>query len=267
MSRHFDIAYSPCPNDTFVFSSLFDGRILVDGNPVTVHHHDIETLNQFAFEGRYAVTKMSFATFFALGGNYRLLQAGNALGYKCGPLLIAPQMFDLAELPHKKIAIPGELTTAALLLKLFCPTATTIISLPYNEIMPAIKAGRVDAGVVIHESRFVYKREQLLCIVDLGAWWEQTANAPLPLGAIGVRADLDPSLDKHFERAIRQSIVNARSDFSVVEQYIKNHAIEKDSATINNHIDLFVNDFTYDLGDAGMRAITVMQTMIQGVLK
>ncbi len=256
-----NFAYSPCPNDTYTFFGIASNRVGLDGHAITVCHHDIESLNRFAFHGRYEITKLSFHAWLLLGDRYRLLKAGNALGYGCGPVLVSRHPVRRADLAGLRIVLPGEYTTAHLLFRLYCPEAAHRIFTTYDRIFGEIHAGQADGGVVIHESRFLYEKEGLCKVCDLGQWWEETTRSPVPLGAIAVRRDIPPELDAALEDLIRKSLLLARTDPALTRSYVRKMAFEMDAAVIENHIRAFVNDFTMDLGEQGMRSIEHLEVM------
>lgn len=259
-----NFAYSPCPNDTFSFYGIASGRILPEGFSLKVHHHDIETLNQFALSGRYEVTKMSFHAWLQLAGRYRLLRAGNALGFGCGPVLVARRKFAPADLPGLRVVLPGEHTTANLLFRLYCPAASQRTYVAYDRIFDEILSGRADCGVIIHESRFMYGQAGLSLVCDLGEWWERTTGAPIPLGAIGVRNDIPAALDSQLEALIRRSLELVRREPAAARSYIRSMAIELDDKVIDRHISMFVNGFSPDLGEEGMLAVEKLKAMAVG---
>jgi 1,4-dihydroxy-6-naphthoate synthase len=254
-------AYSPCPNDTFTFGGIASRRVALEGHPIAVCHHDIETLNQSALRGRFEITKVSFHTWLLLGGRYRLLKAGNALGYGCGPVLVSRRPVRKEDLAGLRIVLPGEQTTAHLLLRLYCPEAARRSFTTYDRIFGELLADRADCGVVIHEGRFLYGQAGLHKVCDLGQWWEKTTRSPIPLGAIAVRHDVPPELDAPLENLIRQSLSLARSDPAATKPYVRKMACETDDAVLEKQIELFVNDFTLELGEPGLRAIEQLQQM------
>lgn len=247
------LGYSPCPNDTFIFCALIQGRI--EESPCFREFlADIETLNRMALAGELDVAKVSFHAFAYLREGYCLLRAGGALGRGCGPLVVARREMAPEDLSTRRVAVPGELTTAALLLRLFAPTSEQI-AMPFARIMPAVARGEVEAGAIIHEGRFTYPRYGLRQVVDLGVWWEETTGHPIPLGGILARRDLGPELIGRIEQALRQSIEYARAHPDEVRGYIRQHAQELDAQVIQAHIDLYVNEYTLDYGESGEAAI------------
>lgn len=259
------LAFSPCPNDTFVFHALLHGIIDTGGYTFTPHIADVEELNRLAFAGTHDVTKLSFAAWLALKDRYTLLDAGAALGFGCGPLLVAGK--PLSSLEDARIAVPGQYTTAFLLLRLWNPNLRHIESTRFDAILPGIAAGRYDAGLIIHEGRFVYPQYHCTPIIDLGQWWETQTGLPIPLGCIAVRGDLRHAKTA-LEDLIRASIRAARANPDAARDFIKRHAQELDDTVIQEHIALYVNDYTLNLGDEGQRAIATLQDAArrQGVL-
>lgn len=254
-----DIAISPCPNDTYIFSGIASGNVVVPNCSVRMFFHDVETLNELAFEGRYEVTKLSFGALLALGDKYRILSAGSAFGYGCGPLLVGPSEFKGRDINSLRIAVPGKYTTANLLLNLCYPDACGKVYVRYDDVFRTIESGQADVGIIIHESRFLYEKRHLNLLKDLGQWWEEYADAPIPLGAIAVRSDLPVSVDDALNAAIRESIAIARNDPDAVMKYIMTKSIEKDREIVDQHINMFVNDFTSDMGVRGRSAYEILK--------
>ena len=250
----YSLGYSPCPNDTFIFYGLVHGRI-PDAPVFSEVLEDIETLNTMAGEGRLDVTKISFHAFAYLRDRYTLLHAGGALGRGCGPLVVSKNEIAPEALAGKKIAIPGRLTTAALLLRLFNPGLTDLVVAPFHQIMRLCQDGVVDAGVIIHESRFTYPEYGLKPVIDLGVWWETTTGRPIPLGAIIARRALGAEPIRQTDAAIRASVAYAHSHTDEVSGYIRGHAQEMDEVVMRQHIALYVNDYTLDYGPEGEAAI------------
>ena len=250
------LAYSPCPNDTFIFTPWVEGHI-PGAPPVVERFEDIDTLNQIALRGKPDIVKVSFHALGHLRDRYCLLRSGGALGRGCGPLVVARTPFAEDALASKTIAIPGKLTTAALLVRLFAPALedANITVMPFHEIMPAVCEGKVDAGVIIHESRFTYQRHGLTQIVDLGEWWERETGHAIPLGGILMRRDLGDDLIRRTERALAESVDFAHAHTDLVWPTVRRHAQEMDDDVMRQHIALYVNDFTRDYGAAGQAAI------------
>lgn len=250
------IGFSPCPNDTFIFYALMHGRVETAGQLFAPEIlADVETLNEWALEGRLDVTKISFPALGRVLDEYVLLEAGGALGRGCGPLVVAGRDLSEAELAGATVAIPGRLTTAAMLLALFAPECRKLKIMRFDQIMPSIASGVVDAGVIIHESRFTYQRHGLILLQDLGAWWEDLSGLPLPLGGIAARKSLGEPALRAIEQAIRASIRWAFARPLDCMPYISRHARELDPEVIREHIGLYVNEFSLDFGNEGRMAI------------
>ena len=251
--RRLSLGYSPCPNDTFIFYALTHGKLA--GNFVFRETlKDVEKLNKMALIKEFDITKASFHGFGFLRNEYCLLHSGSALGRGCGPLIVARNPINEDELCFKKIAIPGKMTTAYLLLKLFAPFANNIIEMPFDRIMNAVSLGIVDAGLIIHESRFTYPKYDLVKLIDLGEWWEKETGLPIPLGGIFARRDMGKPMIGKIDLLIRQSIEYAFQHPEETRGYIKKNAQELDDEVIDQHIRLYVNDYSLDIGD-GINAI------------
>ncbi len=261
------LAYSPCPNDTFIFHAWVHG-LVAGAPPVEERLEDIDALNQLALGGKADVVKVSIHAFSRLRDRYALLHSGGALGRGCGPLVVAPKLSGLSpasdvrrvtaladSLSRARVAVPGELTTAALLVDLFAGGLGRPIVMPFDRIMPAVAAGEVDAGVIIHEGRFTYGSYGLRCLIDLGVWWEDYAGLPLPLGGIAVRRELAQEVKRAVDDAVRASVQLARADPEASAGYVREHSQEMDPLVCGQHIELYVNDFTIDYGAEGERAI------------
>jgi 1,4-dihydroxy-6-naphthoate synthase len=254
------LAYSPCPNDTYVFAALTNG--LLDGAPeVRVHLADIDELNHAAARGEFEFIKVSYGAIPYLADHYRILRSGGAMGRGCGPLLVArpagsPSLF--AEFARRKIAIPGERTTAFVLLQMALGRRPKTVQVRFDRIVSEVAEGRVDAGLIIHESRFTYRDAGLIAIADLGEWWENMTLLPIPLGAILVRNDVDDARARSVGSAIRKSLAFARANEAAVMPYVREHAFEMREDVARQHIDLYVNEFTRELGDEGYAAISAL---------
>jgi len=249
------LGFSPCPNDTYIFYALTHHEIPLPNISFTSEVlDDVETLNRWALEKRLDVTKLSFHALGHVLNDYVMLQAGAALGRGCGPLLVTRAGQDL-EFSRSRIAIPGTYTTAALLLKLFAPTAHNLTVMRFEEIMPAVSAGQVDAGVIIHESRFTFGDFGLQCVQDLGAWWEGETGLPIPLGCIAARRTFSGSTLKEIDTAVRESLIWANTNPDRCMEYIRSHAQEMGDSILQSHIDLYVNDLSLTIGEEGMAAV------------
>ena len=255
-SKTLTLGYSPCPNDTFIFDAMVHERIPTGGMRFEERLEDVETLNRLAREAALDVTKISYGALPYLLRDYVLLRSGGALGRGCGPLLVARSAMEPGELAGKRIAIPGRLTTANLLLRLFAPAGVVLKERIYSDIMPAVERGEVDAGLIIHESRFTYPQHGLVKVVDLGQWWEQTTGLPIPLGGILARRALGADRLRGLEDAIRRSVEHAFAHPQDSLEYVRANAQEMDDEVTRQHIDLYVNQFSVDLGTEGKAAIT-----------
>ena len=256
MNERLSLGYSPCPNDTYIFYGLVHDkvdRLGVSSQPPLLE--DVETLNSWALAGRLDVTKLSCHALGHVLDEYCLLSAGGALGRGCGPLLVAARPQELGSLRDKPIAIPGRYTTAALLLQMLLPGCTRLIEMRFDTIMAAVAGGEVAAGVIIHESRFTYHQQGLVCLQDLGVWWEEETGLPIPLGAIAARRRLGKTVLAGIERGIRASVDYASADPSACLGYIRAHSQEMEETVVQHHIGLYVNDFSRDLGREGLAAV------------
>jgi len=249
------LAYSPCPNDTYIFAALANGW-LRDAPVVNVTLADVEALNRAAFEGTYDITKVSYAAVPALNSRYKLLRSGGALGYNCGPLLVARPGSSqrLADFKTATIAIPGVGTTAYLLLQMALEPAGAMKEMRFDSIATAVERGEADAGLIIHEARFTFQDSGLVQVMDLGEWWHQQTQLPLPLGAILARRELPDDRAAQIESAIRASLRFARENEDQVMNYVRCSTNESDEV-IRKHIALYVNDFSDDLGPQGDAAV------------
>jgi 1,4-dihydroxy-6-naphthoate synthase len=249
------LGYSPCPNDTFIFYALVHKRIPFEGFSLREQLEDVETLNRMAFEGQLDITKISFHAYAYLRDQYTLLRSGGALGKGCGPLLVARQGHTSIDLTNQRIAIPGEFTTAFLLLRLYDPRVQNIIVLPFHQILHAVQQGKADVGLIIHESRFTYQNFGLRKLLDLGDWWEQVSGYPIPLGGIIMKRSFDKELVKMMEKKIRQSIRYAQAHPEEPRAYIRKYAQEIEDLVICSHINLYVNEYSLDIGSEGEKSI------------
>ena len=257
--RELTFGYSPCPNDTFAFHALSHGLVSASFRirPVLL---DIEELNRCAHTGAFDLTKLSVGAFAAVGDRYTLLRSGAALGHGVGPLVVARTPISLNEAVRGRVAIPGRETTAYRLLRLAAPTLGTVTELRYDRILRAVADGEVDAGLIIHESRFTYADHGLSKVIDLGDWWEQATRLPVPLAGICARRDLDPALRDEAERAIRASVQYAFDHPDASHAYVRAHAQEMSDAVCAQHIALYVNAHSLDIGNDGMAAIQRLVT-------
>lgn len=264
------LGFSPCPNDTFIFDALIHHKIDTQGLDFAVEYHDVETLNQKAFRQELDITKLSYHAFAYAVEDYELLDAGSALGFGVGPLLItknealAEQLKQYAgsflpqEFQNLKIGIPGKYTTANFLLGLAYPLLQNKQELVFSDIEQALLDGRIDLGLIIHENRFTYQDKGLHKVVDLGDYWEKTTGSPIPLGGIVIRRDLPQEVKEKVNRLIRESVEYAFASPKSGIEYIRSHAQEMEEAVMYKHIELYVNMYSSDLGEVGRRAIQTM---------
>lgn len=256
MTTPLSLGYSPCPNDTYIFYGLSHGLLPDMGFQLAPPRlADVETLNSWALDGKLDITKLSFHALGHVLDDYCVLSAGSALGRGCGPLLVAKPGFRVSDLEGARIAIPGRLTTATLLFRMYAPLSCNLVELRFDEIMTAISSAEVDAGVIIHESRFTYAQQGLNCLQDLGAWWEESTGHPIPLGCIAARRSLGKKCITAIDRAIHDSIVWADNHPDKCLPYIRKYAQEMDPEVMQKHIGLYVNDYSKTLGSSGMAAI------------
>ena len=266
MKQNLTLGYSTCPNDTFIFYALAHNLIERRDLQFKIELADVETLNQQARAGVFDVSKLSFAAIGHLLDTYGVLRSGSALGRGCGPLIVARAGFNLNridsnQINSKKIAVPGMWTTACMLLGLYLSKKPDVVSMPFDLIMPAVESGDLDFGVIIHEGRFTYKNYGLICLLDLGKWWEEKTSLPIPLGGIAIRRDIAPETAQRVETAIRESTLYGFTYRTETESYIKKYAREMSSAVIRRHIDLYVNDFTIEIGEQGKEAVEALFEM------
>jgi len=255
------LGFSPCPNDTFIFDALVNKKIDTEGLDFDVRLEDVETLNQWAMQGRLDVSKISYGVLPLVSEKYHLLDAGGALGKGVGPLLIARQPIAAADIPHGAIAIPGQRTTAHLLFSLAYPEARNKEFMIFSSIEEAVLSGKVECGVIIHENRFTYQQKGLVKLADLGEFWEAATGAPIPLGGILLRKDHDPTLAQKVNGLIRQSLEYAFARYPQLPDYVRQHSQEMEEQVMRQHIDLYVNNYSLSLGEDGRRAVdTLMKT-------
>lgn len=254
----FTLGFSPCPNDTFIFDALVNKKIDTEGLDFEVVLEDVQTLNQWAMEGKLDISKISYGVLPLVLPQYELMDAGGALGKGVGPLLIARRPVPLADIPRSVIAIPGQQTTAHLLFSLAFPAAAHKKFMVFSAIEEAVLSGEVDAGVIIHENRFTYQQKGLVRLMDLGEYWEKETGAPIPLGGIVFRRDHDPVLQKKVNTLIHRSLEYAFKHYPDLPAYVKEHAQEMDERVMRQHIDLYVNDYSLSLGAEGRKAIDIL---------
>jgi len=248
-------AYSPCPNDTFMFEPLVSGRIDTEGLRFEIHLADVEALNKAAASDKYDITKLSFNAYTSLTSSYQLLNAGSALGRKCGPLLIAKKHLEQNQISQSEIAIPGKNTTANFLLSFAYPEINRKKEKIFSEIESCVLTDEVDAGVIIHENRFTFQDKGLYQLRDLGEYWEEKTGFPIPLGGIVTRRKFTEELKQKIDRVIARSVAYALRNPNSGIEYIKSHAQEMDEKVMRSHIDLYVNHFSANIGEEGKGSI------------
>jgi 1,4-dihydroxy-6-naphthoate synthase len=267
-----DIGFSPCPNDTFIFDALVNHKIDTKGYTFNTHLEDVQTLNEWALQGKLPVSKISYGVWPLVKNNYHVLNAGGALGKGVGPLLIykenATSTLENSDVENNGkptiktmcVAVPGINTTAHLLFSLAFPQVKNKKFLVFNEIEEAVFSGQVDAGVIIHENRFTYAEKGLSKWMDLGTYFEETFNAPIPLGGIIARKDMPNEEVQLLNTLIKESVQYAfKNSYDILPEFVKCHAQEMSEQVMRQHIDLYVNDFTVDMGDTGKKAIEQLE--------
>lgn len=268
MAAELTFGYSPCPNDTYMFNAIASGRVAPPDCRIIPVLHDVETLNELALIGKLAITKLSFYAWLKAKARYKLLGSGAAMGFGCGPVLIANRNIDRSQIDRCRVVLPGQLTTAHLLFRLWAPHAGQRRFIPYDQIFDALASGQADCGVIIHESRFTFESAGFEPVVDLGAWWEAKTGLPVPLGGIALRQDLAAQWFDAVDAAVHNSIRQAMDEPEKTLPYIRKYAQEMDDNVLQAHIRTFVNDFSLELGDAGYQAIDKLEEMARqaGVL-
>jgi 1,4-dihydroxy-6-naphthoate synthase len=253
----FTIGFSPCPNDTFIFDALVNKKIDTEGFEFETELEDVQTLNKWAINKKLDISKISYGVLPLVINNYRVLNSGGALGKGVGPLLIAKKEIpDLENAIQKiSIAIPGENTTAHMLFSYAFPSATNKQFLVFNEIENAVLNRKADAGVIIHENRFTYHDKGLVKLMDLGEYWEKQTGAPIPLGGIIVKKEIDKDVQLKLNRLIKNSVEYSFKNYPAISSYISEHSQEMSEDVTRKHIDLYVNNFSIDLGEEGKKAV------------
>jgi len=250
------LAFSPCPNDTFIFDAMVHGKIDTEGLGFDYRMDDVESLNRLALAGTIDMVKISYHAWLYLTNQYILLNSGSALGFGNGPLLIAKHEFPVEKLKQITVAIPGEYTTAHLLFRIAFPEIEGKQFMIFSKIEDAILAGRVDAGVIIHENRFTYEQKGLKKIIDLGQNWESLTKSPIPLGGIVVRKTFKEEIIAKLQRIMHRSVIHALEHPANAMPFVRCNAKEMDEEVMKKHINLYVNDFSVDLGTAGKKAVS-----------
>jgi 1,4-dihydroxy-6-naphthoate synthase len=259
------LGFSTCPNDTFMFDAMVNGRIDTEGLMFTTNLADIEHLNQGALSNLLDVTKVSFAVYPKISRHYQILDAGSALGFGNGPLLVSKHKIYPDEVSDIVIAIPGENTTANLLFSIAFPHIKEKKVLLFSDIENAVLSGEADAGLLIHENRFTYEEKGLKLIVDLGNWWEKQTNLPIPLGGIVVKRNLPSDLKFTINRVLSNSIAFAMEHPRTSSDFVKFHAQEMSEDVMQKHINLYVNNYSLNLGNDGRNAITQLFDRVRDI--
>ena len=256
----YTLGFSPCPNDTFIFDALVNEKIDTEGFQFDVMLEDVQTLNEWALEGRLDFSKISYGTWPMIQNNYQLLQSGGALGKGVGPLLIAKATIDQLQenISAMRIALPGKNTTAHFLFSKAFPQAANKIFMRFDEIEEAVQSGLVDAGVIIHENRFTYEQKGLVKLSDLGSLWEEATAMPVPLGGIVAHQRIEYQTAKRVDALIKKSLEYAFAQYPHISTYVKKHAQEMEVAVMREHINLYVNEISLDMGEKGKAAIETM---------
>jgi 1,4-dihydroxy-6-naphthoate synthase len=255
------LGFSPCPNDTFIFDALVNKKIDTGGLEVKAVLEDVETLNQWTLQGKLDITKLSFPAFFQSMDTYALLNAGSALGKGVGPLLVAKKEFrDMDKhfrgygINDYSVALPGINTTAHLLFSFVWPEAKNKNFMIFSAIEDAVVNGKTDLGVIIHENRFTYQQKGLEKIMDLGEYWEEKKKVPIPLGGIAIKRSIDPQLARQVDQLIRKSLEYSFAHYPLITDYVKQNSQSMEEKVMRQHIDLYVNDYSLDLGKDGKDA-------------
>jgi len=249
------LGFSPCPNDTFIFDAMVHGRIDTEGLEFDYFLADVELLNRKALASEVDITKISYHAYAYVAQNYLILDSGSALGHRNGPLLISKHRISIDELTNMRIAIPGKYTTANLLFSIAWPDVVNKTEYLFSKIEDALLKDEVDAGLIIHETRFTYFRKGLHKLADMGEYWENLTDLPIPLGAIVINRNLPENIAQKVNRIVRRSLEYAYKDSFASYDFVSGNAREMDSTVMNNHIKLFVNEFSLNLGKKGREAI------------
>ncbi|MDN3514085.1 MAG: 1,4-dihydroxy-6-naphthoate synthase [Candidatus Brocadia sp.] len=252
------LGISPCPNDTFIFDAMVNKKIDTEGLSFELAINDVEKLNTLAFQHALDITKLSYYAYAHVASHYVLLDSGSALGKHCGPLFITKPEKQKSEFEGLVVAIPGKYTTANFLLSMAFPMVKNKVELLFSEIENAIVHDKVDAGVIIHENRFTYQEKGLVKIMDLGEYWETQTGLPIPLGGIAIKRSIPAEIAQKVNRIVRKSVEYALAHPAASRAFVRHHAQEMDEGIRNQHIQLYVNNYTVDLGDIGKQAVTTL---------
>lgn len=252
------LGFSPCPNDTFIFDAMVNGLIDTKGLSFEFVMEDVETLNQWAAEGKLDITKLSYGSYLNLTESYALLHSGSALGKGVGPLLVSKKPIAIEDIAQHSIAIPGAKTTANLLLSMAAPNAKNKTEIVFSDIEEVLLNGQFDIGLIIHESRFTYAQKGLHKIIDLGDWWENTMKAAIPLGGIVMKRNFDKAIIAQVDALIKESVLYAWKNYPLLSGFVQSNAQEMDESVMRQHIQLYVNEYTTELGEVGMHSIKTL---------
>jgi 1,4-dihydroxy-6-naphthoate synthase len=252
------LGFSPCPNDTFIFDAMVHDRIDTEGLQFDYFLADVEELNRKALASAVDITKISCHAYSYAAHNYLILDSGSALGHRNGPLLICKREMELSDIAGKRIAIPGKYTTANLLFSIAWPEATNKTEYLFSDIEEALLKDEVDAGLIIHETRFTYYKKGLHQIADMGEYWEKLTGLPIPLGTIVINRNISEDIAQKVNRILRRSLEYAYKDSFASYKFVASNAKEMDSTVMNNHIKLFVNEYSLQLGSKGKEAINAL---------
>lgn len=259
--KNLSLGISTCPNDTFIFDAMVNGRINTGGLQFDCTLTDVEKLNKKAFEGVFDITKISYHAYTFVSDRYILLNSGSALGFNNGPLLVSRKYKTLEELKGKVIAIPGKYTTASLLLSVIYPQLDNKVEYLFSDIEDAVLGHKADAGLLIHENRFTYGERGLIKLADLGEEWQSLTSMPIPLGGIAVNRRIGDGIISAIDRILYESIDHACKNPMDSYDFVKKYAASMDPGVMKKHIDLYVNDYSRDLGDEGRNAVHTLYSM------
>lgn len=258
------LGFSPCPNDTFIFDALVNKKIDTGEFEFDVVLEDVQTLNEWALEGRLDISKISYGALTGVLPGYILLNAGGALGKGAGPLLISKyELKNTETVDDLLVAVPGKNTTAHVLFSLAFPHVKQKKFMVFSDIENAVLTGEVDAGVIIHENRFTYSEKGLKKIVDLGEFWENQTGLPIPLGGIVMKRNIDPVIRRNVDELIRCSLDHAFTEYPFISEYVRAHSQEMDEHVMRQHIDLYVNNYSLELGTEGRAAIEKFLSVLE----
>jgi 1,4-dihydroxy-6-naphthoate synthase len=249
------LGFSTCPNDTFIFDAMVNSKIDTEGLEFDYFLADVEELNRRTFNSESDISKISYHAYSYIAGDYILLNSGSALGHNNGPLLVSSRTVEPVEFTKLKIAIPGKYTTANLLLSIALPGIIDKQEYLFSDIEDAVLSGEVDAGVLIHENRFTYKERGLKKLLDLGEEWERSTGSPIPLGGIAIKRSVPDNVSRIVDRVLARSIDFAFNNPSSVYDFVKRYAVSMDQKVMESHINLYVNEYTRNLGKAGKKAV------------